>query len=227
MEVEEKHDALAALYEEWSGCQKCSLCTRRHNVVFGAGNPDANVVIIGGAPDLDSDINASPFAGRTGEIIDMFLEDLESDRDEVFIFDVVGCIPIDERDPQKDRQPTAAELAACRPRVDRILEIIDPYVVILLGSLPFKELSTAKGAIKPYIHDKDQKSVPVVSGGRLAPIDRVGFVTYHPRYLQYNWDTKEHGCVHASLSTWTKAFRVADTYAELYKGITPPSRGQE
>lgn len=228
METTKKMELLGELFDDWSACERCGLCEppgrRRHHVVFGEGNPNAHLVIVGDAPGEQEDITGHPFAGRTGEVIDMFLEAFNSSRDEVFLLNVVGCRPTEEEQSNQNRPPSREEIAACFPRVSRTLEIIDPYVVLVLGSTALRALSPTKGGIKSAAQDAHIPDIRVSTPGQFVPIERTGFATWHPSYLLRNWSQSDGGPVHQSFLTWEKAFRVSDTFAELYRGVTPPSR---
>jgi len=228
MDVERKMELLGELYDEWSKCDRCGLCDppgrRRHNVVFGEGNPDADLMIIGEAPDEKDDITGQPFAGRAGEIVDMFLESFNSNRNEVFITHMVGCRPTEADKPGWNRAPNKDELAACSPRVHRLIEVVDPYVILLLGNTAFKALSPEKGGVKAVATNDQIPDIRAVSPGRFMPVERTAYATWHPMYLARNWDQRVGGPVYQSFITWEKAFRVADKFAELYRGQTPPSR---
>ena len=204
METEQKMERLKRLLDDWDSCERCGLCTptgrRRHHVVFGEGSPDAHIVVIGDAPREKEDITGRPFAGRQGEVLDMFLNDNNSTRDDVFLLNIVGCRPTDEVITGKPRAPSRAELTACSPRVAAILDIVDPYVVILLGGTAFKTLALEKGGIKAVASDSQIPDVRAVTQGT---------------------------CVRQSMRTWEKAFRVSDMCAELYRGITPPLRSND
>ena len=228
MDTEQKMEVLGELYEEWSACERCGLCTptgrRRHNVVFGEGNPGATLVIVGRSPGEHEDITGHPFAGRSGEVIDMFLKSFNSHRDEVFLLTVVGCRSTEEKQSSRNRNPNKEEIAACLPRVSRIIEVIDPYVVLLLGETAFNTLSPTKGGVATIAADNHIPDVRVITPGRFLPIERTAFATWDPSYLLHNWSTHDGGPVHKSFRTWGKAFRVSDMFAELYRGITPPLR---
>ncbi|HSG27418.1 MAG TPA: uracil-DNA glycosylase, partial [Candidatus Krumholzibacterium sp.] len=126
MNAEQKMQLLGELFDDWTDCERCGLCSprgrKRNNVVFGEGNPDANLMVIGEAPGDHEDVTGRPFAGRSGEIIDMYLESFNSSRDEVFITNMVGCRPTEPDKAQQNRAPSKQEIAACLPRVSRIIE---------------------------------------------------------------------------------------------------------
>jgi DNA polymerase len=230
LNAEQKMELLGQLYDNWSACTRCGLCTpkgrERGHVVFGEGNPDANLLIVGEAPGAHEDITGHPFAGKSGEVVDEMLRSFCSSRDEVFITNVVGCRPTEDENPKVNRPPTKDEVAACSERVARIIDIVDPYVVLILGKTAMTALTQEKGLTKLA----KSASVPEVTAetmGRFVPVARPAFVTFHPAYLLRNWDTSEKGDVHKAYRTWEKAFYISDAYAEIYKGITPPIREKQ
>ena len=120
---------LAELAAEAAGCTRCPLAATRTQVVFGVGDPDADLMFVGEAPGRDEDLQGEPFVGRSGKLLDRLVaEELGVDRSQVYIANVVKCRPPDNRDPKPD------EIAACRPYLDAQLELIDPAVVVTLGN---------------------------------------------------------------------------------------------
>ncbi|MGH9080116.1 MAG: uracil-DNA glycosylase [Acidimicrobiales bacterium] len=126
---------LSELAREAAGCTRCPLAAGRTQVVFGAGDPDADLVFVGEAPGRDEDLQGEPFVGRSGKLLDrLLLEELGVDRSGVYITNVVKCRPPDNRDPK------AEEIAACRPYLSAQLELIGPRVVVSLGNFATKLL---------------------------------------------------------------------------------------
>jgi uracil-DNA glycosylase len=104
-------------------------------VVFGVGDPAADLMFVGEAPGRDEDLQGEPFVGRSGKLLDrLVLEEIGVDRTRVYIANVVKCRPPDNRDPKPD------EIAACRPYLEAQLELIDPTVVVTLGNFATKLL---------------------------------------------------------------------------------------
>ena len=128
---------LAELEHDWSKCQRCGLCETRNKVVFGEGDPNADVVFIGEGPGEMEDRTGVPFSGRSGEIFDIVLGAAEVDRCDVFITNLVACRPPGNRDPARE------EKLACLERVHETLYLIDPLVIVTLGKVPLQAL--AKG----------------------------------------------------------------------------------
>jgi DNA polymerase len=135
---------LAALAREAAGCTRCALSGSRTQVVFGVGNPSADLMFVGEAPGRDEDLQGEPFVGRSGKLLDRLIaEELGVDRSQIYIANVVKCRPPDNRDPKPD------EIASCRPYLASQLEMIAPKVVVTLGNFATKLLlETDQGITK-------------------------------------------------------------------------------
>jgi DNA polymerase len=126
---------LADLSREAAGCLRCPLSAHRTQVVFGVGDPAADLMFVGEAPGRDEDLQGEPFVGRSGKLLDrLVLEEIGVDRSRIYIANVVKCRPPDNRDPKPD------EIAACRPYLEAQLELIHPAVVVTLGNFATKLL---------------------------------------------------------------------------------------
>ena len=132
---------LAELAAEAAGCLRCPLAATRTQVVFGVGDPGADLMLVGEAPGSDEDLRGEPFVGRSGRLLDRLLaEEPGIGRREVYIANVVKCRPPDNRDPRPD------EIAACRCYLDEQVELIAPKVLVTLGNFATKLLlGTDKG----------------------------------------------------------------------------------
>ncbi len=151
------------LAAEAAGCTRCPLSGTRTQVVFGVGDPSADLMFVGEAPGRDEDLQGEPFVGRSGRLLDRLVaEELGIDRSQVYIANVVKCRPPDNRDPRPD------EIAACRPYLAAQIELIAPKVVVTLGNFATKLLL-----------DTD-KGITTVRGASY-PIGSLQLVpTYHP-----------------------------------------------
>jgi DNA polymerase len=120
--------------EEASTCTKCKLATAgRTQVVFGMGDPDADLMFVGEGPGAEEDKQGLPFVGRSGQLLDKILfEELGITRDRVYIANTVLCRPPGNRDPEAD------EIAACNPWLEKKLELIQPKVIVTLGNFATK-----------------------------------------------------------------------------------------
>jgi len=108
-------------------CQKCGLCRGRTQTVFGGGSPHAELMFIGEAPGQEEDRQGKPFVGRAGKLLDRMIFAMGLRREEVYITNIVKCRP-----PQ-NREPHAEEIEACRPYLERQIELIQPRIICCLG----------------------------------------------------------------------------------------------
>ena len=156
-------EAFEALRTEALGCTRCRLAEGRTQVVFGVGDPAADLMFVGEGPGRDEDLAGEPFVGRSGKLLDRLLaEELGMDRSRCYIANVVKCRPPQNRDPRPD------EIEACRPYLAGQLELIAPKVVVTLGNFATKALlETTEG-----IRRVRGRSYPF-GQGHLVP-------TYHP-----------------------------------------------
>lgn len=130
----ERADKLAILAAEAHDCTVCRLSETRTNVVFGAGNPDADVMFVGEGPGQQEDEQGLPFVGRSGNLLEQLLGEIGLVRDDVYIGNVVKCRPPNNRDPRPD------EIEACKGYLSTQLLLIQPKVVVTLGNFASKLL---------------------------------------------------------------------------------------
>jgi len=176
-----KKETLDAVASEVTVCTKCSLWKSRKNAVPGAGSPKSRIIFIGEAPGSSEDIKGEPFVGTAGKLLDTLLSQMESSRDKVFITNVVKCRP------PKNRQPKPLEIETCTPYLDRQMLIIQPELIVTLGShstsyifskatLPFSSITRVRG--KPY------KANILGSQTTLFPTLHPASALYHPEYKE-------------------------------------------
>ena len=158
--------SLAALEAEASACTRCPLASGRTTVVFGVGDPTADLMLVGEGPGREEDLQGEPFVGRSGQLLDRLLqEELGIGRDRVYIANVVKCRPPGNRDPQPE------EVAACRPYLEGQIEQIDPRVVVTLGNFATRLLLDTSQGIRQL-------------RGRTYPYRRSVVVpTFHPSFV--------------------------------------------
>jgi uracil-DNA glycosylase family 4 len=158
--------ALVDLEREASACTRCPLAEGRTNVVFGVGDPRADLMFVGEGPGRDEDLKGEPFVGRSGQLLDRVLvEELGIGRDRVYIANVVKCRPPGNRDPHP------AEVASCRPYLERQIELIEPRVIVTLGNFATRLLLDADQGIKQL-------------RGRAYPYGTAMIVpTFHPSFV--------------------------------------------
>ena len=154
---------LEELALEAATCTRCPLAKGRTQVVWGVGNPEAELMFIGEGPGREEDLQGEPFVGRSGKLLDTLMrQEMGIDRTQCYVANVVLCRPPGNRDP------LPAEIEACRPFLDGKLELIDPSVVVTLGNFATRLLlETGEG-----IRRLRGRAYPF-RGGHLVP-------TYHP-----------------------------------------------
>ena len=136
----ERVGALEILASEANVCTRCRLSETRTNVVFGSGNPDADVMFVGEGPGQQEDEQGLPFVGRSGQLLEQLLGEIGLTRGDVYIANVVKCRPPKNRDPRPD------EIDACKGYLRTQLELIQPMVAVTLGNFASKLLlRTDKG----------------------------------------------------------------------------------
>jgi len=156
---------LDELSQDASSCRLCGLADTRNNVVFGAGNAQADLVFIGEAPGRDEDIQGEPFVGRAGQLLDRMLDAIELDRQKIYIMNTIKCRPPNNRDPKVD------EVQSCNLWFEQQLNLLQPKMLCLLGRVAAQtvlENDAPLGSLRGRWHDYN--GIPV-------------WVTYHPAYL--------------------------------------------
>ncbi len=160
-----------------SGCTRCALSQGRTQVVFGSGNPDADLFFVGEAPGFHEDKQGIPFVGAAGQLLSKLLAGIGLERDDVYVANVLKCRPPGNRDPLPE------EIAACESHLFRQLELIRPKLVATLGNFATKLLSGRPDGIT-RVHGREQL---VTIGGRrvtLYPIFHPAAALYTPRMLE-------------------------------------------
>jgi DNA polymerase len=158
-------------------CTRCRLAEGRTQVVFGSGDPGADLMFVGEAPGFHEDKQGVPFVGQAGKLLERLLEGIGLRRDDVYIANVLKCRPPGNRDPQPD------EIEACEPHLFRQIELIEPRVVATLGTFATKLLSGRPLGIT-RVHGQEQE---VTLGARrvlLYPIYHPAAALYTPAMLK-------------------------------------------
>ena|SRR5438067_3273214 len=174
--------SLLELQQEAASCTRCALAGGRTQVVFGVGNPTADLVFVGEGPGAEEDKQGFPFVGRSGQLLDRLMwEEMGLTREHCYILNTIMCRPPGNRDPLPD------ELAACRPWMEQKLDLIDPKVVVTLGNFATKALlGTSEGITKVR--------------GREYPFRRGVLVpTYHPSAVLRNMGGQQMAQMRADL----------------------------
>jgi uracil-DNA glycosylase family 4 len=169
--------ALVDFYHQIKDCTKCHLSKTRNKFVFGSGNPNADLMLIGEAPGREEDLQGKPFVGAAGRLLDRMLTAIQFKREEVFIGNILKCRPPENRDPRPD------EIETCKPYLLEQIRLIKPKLILALGRISAQMLLETKsslGQLRGRFHD--------FNGIKLL-------VTYHPaallRYQQYKRPTWE------------------------------------
>jgi uracil-DNA glycosylase family 4 len=153
-----RRQELVAFFHEIADCQKCRLAQGRTQVVFGSGDPDADLMFVGEAPGFHEDKQGKPFVGHAGKLLDNLLAEIGLSRKLCFIANVLKCRPPENRDPQPD------EVDACKDHLLRQVELIEPRVICTLGNFATKLLSGRPDGITkvrgvPQVHEIGGRSV--------------------------------------------------------------------
>ena len=130
----ERRAELATVEKEALGCEACRLTQGRNRVVFGTGDPDADLMFIGEGPGAEEDRQGLPFVGPAGGLLNKIIEAIDLSREEVYIANIVKCRPPGNRDPRPD------EAAACREFLERQIELVRPRVIVALGRVAAQTL---------------------------------------------------------------------------------------
>jgi DNA polymerase len=166
-------EALVAIRGDIGDCTRCKLHTLgRQQIVFGVGNPDADLMFVGEAPGADEDIQGIPFVGRAGQLLTKIIEAIELTREDVYIANVIKCRPPGNRNPEPD------EIAQCEPFLFRQIDSIKPKVIVTLGKFAAQTLLRTEDPIS-----RIRGRVFDYRGAKLVP-------TFHPAYLLRNPSSK-------------------------------------
>jgi DNA polymerase len=144
-----EHDDMATINRDLDSyhhsicnCQKCPLGKTRQNFVFGVGNPQADIVLVGEAPGAQEDLQGLPFVGRAGKLLDKMLAAIELTRDDIYICNVLKCRP------PKNRDPLPAEVELCEPYLIHQLHLIQPKLIVALGRISACTILKTKESLK-------------------------------------------------------------------------------
>ena len=170
-------DALAAFAAQVAGCTRCALAQGRTQVVFGVGNPHADLMFVGEAPGFHEDKQGVPFVGQAGKLLEKLLAGIGLERSEVYIANVLKCRPPGNRDPQPD------EIEACEPHLFRQIDLIRPRVVATLGNFATKLLSGKPTGIT-RVHGVEQETTIGGNAVLLYPLYHPAAALYTPAMLK-------------------------------------------
>ncbi len=168
LENPSKADTLEAFASQVKTCRACRLCDGRIHVVFGSGNPNADVMFVGEAPGREEDLQGLPFVGPAGDLLTKMIAGIKLTREDIYIANIIKCRPPGNRDPQAD------EIEQCEPYLLRQIAFIQPKVICALGRFAAQTLlktTTSLGRLRGKVYG--------YNGIKLIP-------TYHPAALLRN-----------------------------------------
>ena len=201
--------ALKLIREDLGDCTRCKLHKQgRKQIVFGVGNPHADLMFVGEGPGADEDTQGEPFVGRAGQLLNNMIKAMGIRREDVYIANIVKCRPPGNRTPERD------ECETCSPFLMRQIAVVKPKVVVALGAVAAKNLlainapmSELRGRFYDFIPSGARSSDPFWQGAKLA-------VTYHPAFLLR--DPRQKGEAWKDLQMVMK-----------YLGLEPPKKPAE
>jgi DNA polymerase len=166
-------EALVAIREDLGPCTRCKLHTLgRTQIVFGVGNPNADLMFVGEAPGADEDVKGEPFVGRAGQLLTKIIQAIELTREQVYIANVIKCRPPGNRNPEPD------EVEQCEPFLFRQIDTIKPKVIVALGKFAAQCLL------------RTTEPITRLRGREFTYRDAILMPTYHPAYLLRNPSAK-------------------------------------
>jgi len=167
-EIPSVFTTLESVREALGDCQRCKLSSTRTHLVFGDGNPEADLLFVGEGPGQDEDIQGKPFVGKSGQLLNKMITAMGLSREKVYIANIIKCRP------PKNRNPEADEIESCSPFLDQQIAVISPKVICALGTFAAQTLlktNTKISAMRGRFHD--------LNGIKVLP-------TFHPAYLLHN-----------------------------------------
>jgi uracil-DNA glycosylase family 4 len=163
---------LQTIRDDLGDCRRCKLAPTRRNIVFGVGNPRADLMFVGEAPGADEDEQGLPFVGRAGQLLTKIIQAIDMRREDVFICNILKCRPPQNRNPEGD------EIAACQPFLFRQIAAVRPRVICALGTFGAQTLLRTKEPISRL-------------RGQFIDFHGAKFIaTFHPAYLLRNPNEK-------------------------------------
>ena len=167
-----ENDSLERTRQDIGDCTRCKLHKSRTNIVFGVGNPKAELVFVGEGPGHDEDVQGEPFVGRAGKLLTQMIEAMGLRRQDVYICNVVKCRPPENRLPERE------EISTCSPFLVRQLAVIQPKVICCLGACSAQTLLDTNQGISRFRGEWfDYRGAKLIA-------------TYHPAYLLRNPNAK-------------------------------------
>ena len=170
--------SLTEIREHIGDCTRCKLHTQgRKQIVFGVGNPSADLMFVGEAPGADEDAQGEPFVGRAGQLLTKMIAAMGFGRNDVYIANVIKCRPPENRNPDPD------EVASCEPFLFKQIDTIQPKVIVALGSFAAKALLKTQDPISRL-----RGRVYQYHGAKLIPTFHPSFLLRSPNQKKYAWE---------------------------------------
>lgn len=168
---------LSALEGFLAGCPRCKLSASRGRIVFGSGDPGADLMFVGEAPGREEDEQGLPFVGAAGQLLTKIIEAMGSSREKVYVVNTVKCRPPNNRNPEPD------EIAACRPFFEEQIRLVKPRVIVTLGTFAAQavlETSEPISQLRGRWH--------VAHGARVMPTFHPAFLLRSPKHKRDVWE---------------------------------------
>jgi uracil-DNA glycosylase family 4 len=187
--VSDPEQALRIIQKDLGDCKRCELHKQRKHIVFGDGNPEAELMFVGEGPGADEDKKGKPFVGRpAGERLNnMIIKEMGMERGQVYVANIVMCRPPDKRTPKRNRRPDREECATCSPFLRQQIDVIKPKVIVALGATAARTLlnrSSSIAELRDGFHHYPPTGVrsndPNWDGCQVK-------VTYHPASRRGEW----------------------------------------
>jgi len=237
--MEDKTTRLNALFNYWDRCTRCSLSNERKNVIFGYGEPNAKILIIGEAPGENEDESGYPFVGKAGMLLDQLLalvsinpdvKEVSNNKDdfdpkllrdlltrEYFYANVVACHPPENRDP------SPKEIEACLPRILKLIYIIDPILIMSVGKIALTALTGKRSLAITQVHGElFDIAVPGLAVGLNYPLLAILHTSY---LLRMNDFQSKTGLGAKTYKDILRAHEIVDQFNNWHFGVPIPSRG--
>jgi uracil-DNA glycosylase len=190
-------EALSVIREDLGDCTRCKLHTQgRKQIVFGVGDPSADVMFIGEAPGADEDTQGIPFVGRAGQLLTKMIEAMGFTRDQVYIANVLKCRPPNNRDPQPD------EVEQCEPFLFRQIASVQPKVIIALGAFAARALLKTQDPVS-----RMRGRVYSYRGAKLIVTFHPSFLLRSPGYKREAWEDLKKALVELGLEPPARSVR--------------------
>ena len=175
--VEGERPTLDEIRRELGDCRRCKLCSGRKNIVFGTGNPRAELVFVGEGPGENEDLQGVPFVGAAGQLLTKMIEAMGLQREEVYIANVLKCRPPGNRNPEPD------EIDQCEPFLFRQIATIKPKVIVALGAFAARTLLKTNDPISRL-----RGRIYEFRGAKLIPTFHPSFLLRSPAYKREAWE---------------------------------------